>query len=273
MPDRAGGETGAYYGRSDEENRRTRGSGLLEFARIQDILHRFLPPPPKVVLDVGGGSGPYSCWLARDGYETHLVDPVPKHLDQAHRASTSQPAHPIASIREGDARSLDQDDESVDVVLLMGPLYHLTSREDRIKALGESNRVLRVGGLVVAKAINRFASLFDGLTSGHIDDPSFIPILEHDLDEGQHRNPEGHEDYFTTAFFHRPEELEAEVRDAGFTVKELVAVQGPSWLAKDFSERWSDSSKRAELLRLIRMVEGESSLLGVSQHFVVLGQK
>jgi ubiquinone/menaquinone biosynthesis C-methylase UbiE len=240
---------------------------------MQEILHRFLPPPPKVVLDVGGGSGPYSCWLAHEGYETHLVDPVPKHLDQARRASASQAAHPIASIREGDARSLDQDDESVDVVLLMGPLYHLTSREDRIKALVESRRVLRVGGLVVAKAINRFASLFDGLTSGHIDDPSFIPILERDLDEGQHRNPEGHADYFTTAFFHRPEELEAEVRDAGFTVKELVAVQGPGWLAKDLDERWSDTSKRDELLRIIRMVEGESTLLGLSQHFVVLGQK
>lgn len=240
---------------------------------MQEILHRFLPPPPKVVLDVGGGSGPYSCWLARDGYETHLVDPVRKHLDQARKASASQPAHPIASISEGDARSLDQDDESVDVVLLMGPLYHLTSREDRIKALRESHRVLKVGGQVFAKAINRFASLLDGLTRGFIDDPSFIPILERDLKEGQHRNAERYEDYFTTAFFHRPEELEAEVRDAGFAVKQLVAVQGPGWLAKNLNERWSDTSKRVELLRLIRAVEGESTLLGVSQHFVILGQK
>ena len=145
MRDCAGGETGAYYGRSDEENRPTRGSGLLEFLRMQEILHRFLPPPPNVVLDVGGGSGPYPCWLARDGYETHLVDPVPKHLGQARRASASQSAHPITSIREADTRSLDRDDESVDVVLLMHPLYDLTSREDRIKALVESLRVLRVG--------------------------------------------------------------------------------------------------------------------------------
>ena len=161
----------------------------------------------------------------------------------------------------------------VSAVLLMGPLYHLTSREDRIKALSESHRVLRVGGLVFAKAINRFASLLDGLTRGFIDDPSFIPILERDLEEGQHRSPEGREDYFTTAFFHRPEELEAEVRDAGFAVEDLVAVQGPGWLAENLNERLSDRSKRAELLRLIRAVEGESTLLGVSRHFVVIGQK
>ena len=216
---------------------------------------------------------PYSCWLARDGYETHLVDPVRKHLDQACKASAAQPDHPVASVREGDARSLKQDDESVDAVLLMGPLYHLTSREDRIKALRESHRVLKVGGQVFAKAINRFASLLDGLERGFIDDPSFTAILDRDLEEGQHRSAEGDEDYFTTAFFHRPEELETEVEDAGFAVKELVAVQGPGWLAKDLNERWSDGSKRAELLRLIRAVEGERTLLGVSQHFVVLGQK
>ena len=240
---------------------------------MQEILLRFLPPPPKVVLDVGGGPGPYSCWLAREGYETHLVDPVSKHLEQARKASASQPAHPIASIREGDARALDQDNESVDFVLLMGPLYHLTSRDDRIRALRESHRVLKVGGLVLAKAVNRFASLLDGLRRGFIDDPSFIAILDRDLKEGQHRNAEGDESYFTTAFFHRPEELETEVKEVGFTSNELVAVQGPSWLAKNLNERWANASKRAELLRLIRAVECERTLLGVSQHVVVVGQK
>ena len=263
----------SYYQGFDEDSRLTRGSGLIEFARMQEILHRFLPAPPSVVIDVGGGSGRYSCWLARKGYEVHLVDPVPKHLDQARKASASQPDHLVASIREGDARSLDRDDESVDAVLLMGPLYHLTSRTDRIAVLRESYRILKVGGLVFAKAINRFASLLDGLRRGLIDDPSFVQILERDLKEGQHRSGEGFEHYFTTAFFHRPEELETEVRDARFAVKELVAVQGPGWLAKDLDERWSDRSKRAELLRLIRAVEGESTLLGVSQHFVILGQR
>ncbi len=272
MTGKAGEEWLSYYEGFDEDGRLTRGSGLIEFARMQEILQRSLPPPPRVVLDVGGGSGRYSCWLSREGYETHLVDLVPKHLEQARKASAAQPSHPIASIRQGDARSLDHDDESVDAVLLMGPLYHLTSRDERIEALRESLRVLKVGGRVVAKAINRFASLLDGLKRGFIDDPSYVPMLERDLKEGQHRSTED-DDYFTTAFFHRPEELEAEVTEAGFAVQELVAVQGPGWLVKDLEERWTDRSKRADLLRLIREVEGESTLLGMSQHFAILGQK
>ena len=85
----------SYYERFDEENRLTKGDGLVEFARMQEILLRFLPPPPKVVLDVGGGPGPYSCWLAREGYETHLVDPVSKHLER--RARPRLPSRPIPS--------------------------------------------------------------------------------------------------------------------------------------------------------------------------------
>ena len=270
---RIGDEILSFYDQFDEESRLTQGQGALEFARMQELLERFLPPPPKVVLDVGGGAGAYSCWLALKGYEVHLIDPVPKHVDLARKASASQPSHPIATMSEGDAHSLGHQDESVDMVLLMGPLYHLTSREDRINALRESRRVLKVGGQLFAKAINRFASLFNGLTHGLIDDPYFALMLQRDLGDGQHRNPEGKEDYFTTSFFHRPEELESEVGEAGFIIKELIAVQGPGLLATDLKERWPDTARRQKLLDLIRAVEKERTLLGVSYHFLVAAQK
>ena len=55
------------------------------------------PPPPRVVLDVGGGPGRYACWLAVGGYDVHLVDPVPRHVEQALAASAAQPDHLLAS--------------------------------------------------------------------------------------------------------------------------------------------------------------------------------
>ena len=243
---------------------------------MQELISRYLPAPPGLVLDVGGAAGAYSCWLARGGYEAHLIDPVAKHLDQAREASAAQPDHPIASVSQGDARNIVWGDGTADGVLLMGPLYHLTSRDDRLLALSESRRVLRRGGVLFAMAINRFASLLDVLNRGLIDDPILLQMLERDLREGQHRSPlPGGEyvplaGYFTTSFFHRPEELESEIAEAGFAIKELAAVQGPGWLTRELQERWSDEDRRGLILDLVRLVEHEPTLLGVSPHFVVI---
>ncbi len=240
---------------------------------MQELIRRFLPAPPGVVLDVGGGPGRYSCWLAEQGYDVHLIDPVEKHVKQARQASRLQPDHPLASSTLGDARALDHGNGSADAVLLMGPLYHLTDRIDRLSALREAHRVLKPGGLLIAKAISRFASLLSGLIDSHIDDPNFIPIVRRDLEEGQHRGQSDAPKYFTTAFFHRPEELEAEVLEVGFDQLGLYAVQGPGLIATDLEGRMSDPAKRAQLLDLIRSVEQEPTLLGVSTHLVVAATK
>lgn len=71
---------------------------------MQELLLRGLPPPPAVILDVGGGSGVYAHWLAAQGYTVHLVDGVPLHVEQARQASATQGAFPLASAEVGDAR-------------------------------------------------------------------------------------------------------------------------------------------------------------------------
>ena len=124
-------------------------------------------------------------------------------------------------------RQLDDADESADAVLLLGPLYHLTEREDRIGALQEARRVVRPGGLVAVAVIHRFASLLDGTRRGLLADPRFLGIVKRDLREGQHRNPENVEGWFTTAYFHLPHEICEEVEAAGLTVERLVGVEGP----------------------------------------------
>ena len=139
----------SYYESYDEEGRLARGSGALEFARMQELIGRFLAPPPQVVLDGGGGPGRYACWLAADGYEVHLVDPVPRVVEQARAASAAQPDYLLASAIAGDARSLPHVAGSADAVLLMGPLYHLPEREQRLAALREAHRVLKPGGAYV----------------------------------------------------------------------------------------------------------------------------
>ncbi len=264
-----------HYGENYEERGRLtrRAAGILEFARSRELILRHLPPPPNVVSDIGGGPGVYACWLAREGYEVHLVDPVPLHLQQAAEASSDQPATPIASVSLGDARSLAQGSDSCDSLLLMGPMYHLTNRADRLTALREAHRVLRPSGLIFVSAVNRFASLFDGLTKGLIDDPYFYEILQQGLKDGQHRNPRGSPEFFTTAFFHTPEELEDEISQAGFTIVETTAIQGPGWMVKDFEVRWSDAPRRRRLMDLLRTIEHERAAMWTSPHMMAIAKR
>jgi SAM-dependent methyltransferase len=265
-------DVATYYARVSEAGRLDSDRGPLELARTQEIIGRHLGPAPLTVLDVGGAAGRYACWLAAEGHLVHLVDALPLHVEQALAASAAQPERPLASARVGDARRLGGEDGRVDAVLLLGPLYHLTERADRLAALQEARRVLRPGGLLFAAGISRFASLLDGLVEDLLSDPDFERIVERDLQDGQHRNPTAH-DYFTTAFFHLPAELAGEVTDAGFSLVELVGVEGPGWVLQDFAARWADPAHRRRLLWAARAVERESALLGLSSHLLAVAQR
>ena len=264
-------EMQVYYELGLEANRLFHGHGHLELARTQEIILRHLPPAPCAVLDVGGGPGVYAGWLAARGHRVTLIDASPFHVKQANETSRRQPHAPIAECRLGDARRLDVSSASVPVVLLLGPLYHLTKREDRLQALQEAHRVLEPGGLLFAAAVDRFASLLPGIFEKALADPEFAAIVARDLHDGQHRNPTD-KDYFTTAFFHRPEELEAEVREAGLELLDLLGVEGPGWLLPDIERRWSDPAERERLLQAARAVEREPTLLGLHAHLLAVGR-
>lgn len=259
-----------HYGRFEETDRLTRDFGALELMRTQEILQRVLPSPPGCIIDVGGGPGVYATWLAGLGYEVHLVDPVPRHLEQAtERARVAGVS--LASAVAGAAARIEVEDNTADAVLLLGPLYHLPEPEERLAALAEALRVLRPGGVVAVAAITRFASVLDALDGGFIDDPRFMDIVEVDLSDGRHINPTENPNYFTTAYFHLPTELAAELEMAGFRAVDVVAVEGIGWIARDFADRLNDPDSRAGLLDVIRRVENEPSLLGMSPHLLGLG--
>jgi ubiquinone/menaquinone biosynthesis C-methylase UbiE len=262
-----------HYASGYESQRLLHGSSQIELIRTQELVMRYMPPPPAVILDIGGGPGVYACWLARQGYEVHLVDAHPLHVEQARQASQAQPDAPLAGIAVGDARSLKRPDASVDVVLLFGPLYHLTERADRLTALREAHRILRPAGVLFAVGISRFTSVLDGLCQGFLDDPAFVQIVERDLTDGQHQNPVNHPAYFTTAFFHDPKELETEVKESGFLYERTLPIEGPLWLSPYVVANFHDQGKRELFLTLVRRLEQESSLLGASAHLLAVARK
>jgi len=262
----------AYYDRFAEETRLESGAARLEFERTKEILSRLLPKPPARVVDVGGAAGVYSVWLADQGYDVHLVDFSPRLVDEA-RARNAALRNPIASLAVADARSLPQRDGSAAAVLVMGPLYHLTSQDDRHTALREAFRVLAPSGVAAVAAVSRYASALDGLMRKLTLDPAFIRIRDRDLVDGQHRNDSNHPDYFTTAYFHRPEDLHAELERAGFQDVNVLGIEGPGWMLGDFEARWADGALRTDILDVARALEAEPSLLGVSAHLIGTGRK
>jgi len=252
-------EIRAYYESGLELDRLAQGYSRIEFARTKELLSRFLPAPPADILDVGGGPGAYASWLADAGYAVRLVDATPLHVEQAVELARGR-----FSAAAGDALALDEEDDSADVVLLLGPLYHLVARSDRLTALAEGHRVLRSGGLLVVAAISRFASLLDGLLRGLLDADGWA-LVERDLADGTHLPKDAA--LFTTAYFHRPEELAGEIEEAGFALDGLFGVEGPGWLR---AESLDDEQARENVIRVARSVEQEPAIIGASAHFLAL---
>jgi ubiquinone/menaquinone biosynthesis C-methylase UbiE len=262
-------EIEAHYLQGGESERLSNEWGELERFRTQAILARHLPPAPAVILDVGGAAGAYAFPLGKQGYEVHLIDPVELHLEQA-RSYAKTSGLTLASITQGDARQLDFPTNSADAVFLLGPLYHLTERSDRLQAVQEARRILRPRGVLFAASISRFASLMDGLSRGFFRDAQFRKIVEEDLTHGLHRNPTNHSAYFTTSYFHRPEELAAEVRAAGFADIQILAIEGPVWSTAMFRDAWNDAVQRQKLLEFLSLIEGEPSIQGASAHIMAV---
>ncbi|HVD62548.1 MAG TPA: methyltransferase domain-containing protein [Gemmatimonadaceae bacterium] len=261
-----------YYDRAPEETRLQNGPFQLEEVRTRELILRHAPKPPACVLDVGGAAGVYAFWLAERGYEVRLIDATPRLVDVARKRNESAD-HPLASCAVGDARALTDPDNSADIVLMLGPLYHLTEASDRRDALSEAWRVLRNNGVLIAAGISRYASALDGLSRELFRDRNFMPIVERDLADGNHQNPTGHLDYFTTSYLHRPEDLRDEASSAGFGVEGLYGIEGPGWILSDFGERWNDPERRDMILDVARKLETQPSMLGASAHLLVVGRK
>ncbi len=260
-----------HYAGGAEEHRLARGAGRLERIRTWQIMERHLPPAPARLLDIGGGTGVYALPLAARGYEVHLVDAVPLHVERA-RALSAAAERPLADIALGDARQLDVADDAFDVVLLFGPLYHLTERTERIAALAEARRVLGRGGLLLSAYISRFASAADGVLGGELRHPAFAAIVNQDLTDGGHRNTSNRPDWFTTAYFHRPEDIRPEIEEAGLRFQDLLAVEALGWMSPHLDEWLDDAVARDRLLNVLWRLETEPSPIGASAHLLAVAR-
>jgi SAM-dependent methyltransferase len=253
-----------YYALGLEQARLDSGSGLLEFERTKEIISRHLPGVPSIVADIGGGPGRYALWLAGLGHTVRHRDVVPLHVEQLSLAATGQGSIEAAV---GDATELDLDDDSVDAVLLLGPLYHLTRRRDRLRALNEARRIVRPGGTVFVAAISRWAAHLHGVLAQQLyrDLPDILDELGHVERHGVLR-PLFPGSF--TGYTHRPRQLAGEVRAAELELIDLVAVEGAAVLLADLDGRMQDPVDRRVVLDTSRALERVPELIGVGPHLL-----
>ena len=251
-----------YRDRYDEDQRLIRAPhGRIEFSRTQELLRRHLPTPPAAVLDIGGGTGIHARWLADDGYHVHLFDAVPNHVELARRLGKFK-----ADV--ADARNLPLDNASADVTLLLGPLYHLTVAADRQRALAEAIRVTRPGGLVAAAAISRYAGLLELAGLGLLDDPAVQDVTGLIATGINADTPLG----FTVAYFHRPDEFDQELVQAGLADVSVVGIEGPSVPALENASAETREAVFESALTCARLVESDPALMAASPHLLGVGR-
>ncbi|MGN9839354.1 class I SAM-dependent methyltransferase [Nonomuraea sp. H19] len=250
-----------YYARGGELTRLRQGRNRLEFLRTRDVLCRTLPAAPARVLDVGGGTGVHAEWLAADGYDVELIDPVPLHVTEAS-------AIPGVTARLGDARDLPVPDGEADAALLLGPLYHLPDRADRVRALSEARRAVRPGGLVAAAFISRYAAVHDSIYHGFFVREEQRTADYRALETGVMISPKIAAGF--RGYFHEPEEILGEFADAGLPEPLRYGLEGAFWLYGDVDDWLDDDGRRELLLGAARRLECEPSLLGVSGHLLAV---
>ncbi|WP_194916189.1 class I SAM-dependent methyltransferase [Catenulispora rubra] len=250
-----------YYSEHYEEADRlsVNAFGRLERERTKQLLLRELPPAPARILDVGGGPGVYAAWLAQLGYDVTLIDPVPRHCEQAAGYGTF-------AVQTGDARALQAPDASADVVLLLGPLYHLIDPDDRARALREANRVVRPGGLIAAAFIGRQTPILDLAAKRRINDDALYALLG-TLDQHGVNDPDSG---FTVAHFHSVEQIREDFQAAELAEPRLFGIEGPLFplIASGLVEDDPDSFEAA--LRAARLADDHPDLLAAGGHLLAV---
>lgn len=260
----------AYYARDEEHDRLTAGTGLLEFLRTTEIIARTLPAPPAVVADIGGGPGRYTDHLLTLGHRVVHRDLVDHHVD---RVRARHPAGSESGDRLDaaacDARHLDLADHTVDAVLLLGPLYHLVDRDDRILTLREAARVVRPGGSVHVAAISRWSVRLAAIVVKRLDAEFPQALAQADEAERTGVLPPLFEGSFN-GYMHTPDELRDEVEESGLLLHALVNVEGIGFALGDLDERLTDPADRERLLSSLRITESVPELLGVGPHLLAV---
>lgn len=269
--DRVVGVRAYYDARGESEWHRLDNpyEGAVEQEMYRRALEGLIPSGARV-LDVGGGPGRWTIWLLQRGHQVVLGDLSPGMLDIARR-ELDRAGLQAEGILEIDARDLGVlPDGAFDVVLSLGPFYHLVEEVDRQLALAEARRVLRPGGLLVATVMTRYPWSVGAIMEGGAER---IAAARRALDTGVYQDPQPGR--LTDAYLFRVEDVRPFFETAGFSTRRLMAAQGLLHLVQEqvAELRERDPAAYEALLDITYRSSTDRSLLGASNHLLYAGER
>ena len=249
--------------------------GAIEFEVTCKVLATYLPPLARV-LDIGGGPGRYTIWLAQQGHHVTLADLCPELLSIARTKIGQAGAEAmVEEVVEADARDLTHwADNSFDAVLSLGPFYHLPDPNDRNRAAAELHRVLRANGTAFVALMPRYAFLRRIMAipdeRHHLAQPDFI---ERVLNEGVFTNDVPGR--FTDGYGVLPEEVAPFFERHGFTTLALLSAEGIAVNSqRSLSElATTDPTAYQAALDVIMRTADDPSILGMANHLLYVGRR
>lgn len=153
-----------YYNKFNEDKRLLSRHGQVEFSVTMKYIKKVIGKRREVsIIDIGAGTGRYSCALAQLGHDVTAVELVQKNVSQIAAKNSN------IKVFKGNALNLKFADNSFDVALLFGPVYHLFTFEDKLKAINEAKRVVKPGGFVmIMYLMNEYAVVTYAFKEGNL---------------------------------------------------------------------------------------------------------
>lgn len=237
----------------------------IEFDITKKHLDRFVEGTDLAIFDIGGGPGRYAYYLAKKGHRVSLLDLSRKNIETAKsKAGVFGPE--LKAYICGNALELEEYDQEYDVILLMGPLYHLPEESDRKKVLEGALALLKPGGMIVATFISSYAPLHDALVNPASNERP-QELLNY-LGNGRHDAGKG----FTIAYFSDPEEARSFMN--GFGMTELLFAGVESILGFKESEiQELDKELYDKWIEVGYALSTDKNVIGSSQHLLYIGRK
>ena len=237
----------------------------IEFDITKRYLDEYIIGENLEILDIGGGPGRYAMYLAEKGHKVSLLDLSKKNIEIA-KEKSEEKGIILENYIHGNALELGGYKQKYDVILLMGPLYHLLDEKDRKVCIEEALRLLKPGGIMVASFISNYAPIQDYLKNLYpIDSIDELLIF---LDDGESAGEKG----FTQAYFTNPKEAKDLMNSFGLQQKVFAGVEN-ILNSKEKEINKLEEEEYKKWLDICYKLSQDESIMGTSEHFLYIGYK